>query len=265
MTAARSLILGRIRDAVGAARRAGCRGLRTHRADLHQRRALSREALPRAVRRRLKHYQVAVHLCARGEVAATVAATMASRAASPAWSFRPTSTARWLSPDAAFVRDEGLAYRELDESEGVLTGCSLGIATTGTIVLRHGRGEGRRALTPDPRLPPLRRAGRADRRDGSRGHPRARGCQVRAGHDDLRAFGHRRHRDDAHPRRARPANAGRHRRRRADRALTRGYAARHTSTVRCDIPGWFRQLDDRTRAADRTADPAVINLAGPWR
>ncbi len=47
-----------------------------------------------------------------------------------------------------------LTEQELDESDGVLTGCALGIAQTGTIVLDSGRAQGRRALTllPDYHL-----------------------------------------------------------------------------------------------------------------
>jgi L-lactate dehydrogenase complex protein LldG len=54
-------------------------------------------------------------------------------------------------PDAARSR---LTNKELDESDGVLTGCASGIAQTGTIVLDAGRAQGRRALTllPDYHL-----------------------------------------------------------------------------------------------------------------
>jgi L-lactate dehydrogenase complex protein LldG len=47
-----------------------------------------------------------------------------------------------------------LTNQDLDESDGVLTGCALGIAQTGTIVLDAGRAQGRRALTllPDYHL-----------------------------------------------------------------------------------------------------------------
>jgi L-lactate dehydrogenase complex protein LldG len=50
--------------------------------------------------------------------------------------------------------DRRLSNEELDKSDGVLTGCSLGIAQTGTIVLDAGEGQGRRALTllPDYHL-----------------------------------------------------------------------------------------------------------------
>ena len=48
----------------------------------------------------------------------------------------------------------GLSNEQLDQSDGVLTGCALGIAQTGTIVLDGGPTQGRRALTllPDYHL-----------------------------------------------------------------------------------------------------------------
>lgn len=58
--------------------------------------------------------------------------------------------AEWLPAGFSFVSDSGLSYSDIDESQGVLTGCALAIAMTGTIVLRHSSGEGRRALTLIP-------------------------------------------------------------------------------------------------------------------
>ena len=50
-----------------------------------------------------------------------------------------------------FVRDDPpLSARDLDGLDGVLTGCALGIAETGTIVLDGGGRSGRRALTLVP-------------------------------------------------------------------------------------------------------------------
>ena len=49
------------------------------------------------------------------------------------------------------VRDDPpLSARELDGIFGVVTGCAVAIAETGTIVLDHGPGQGRRALTLVP-------------------------------------------------------------------------------------------------------------------
>lgn len=43
-----------------------------------------------------------------------------------------------------------LEHSELERTDGVLTGCTLAIAETGTLVLDHARGQGRRALTLIP-------------------------------------------------------------------------------------------------------------------
>jgi L-lactate dehydrogenase complex protein LldG len=48
--------------------------------------------------------------------------------------------------------DTSLGARELDALDGVVTGCALGIAETGTIVLDGAEASGRRALTLVPDL-----------------------------------------------------------------------------------------------------------------
>lgn len=52
------------------------------------------------------------------------------------------------------VEDTGLSYEGLNAMQGAMTGCLLGIAETGTVVLDAGQGQGRRALTllPDYHL-----------------------------------------------------------------------------------------------------------------
>jgi L-lactate dehydrogenase complex protein LldG len=57
--------------------------------------------------------------------------------------------ATWLPGDAEQLRDEGrsLTYEQLDQSDGVLTGCALAIAQTGTIILDGGKMQGRRVLS----------------------------------------------------------------------------------------------------------------------
>ncbi len=61
--------------------------------------------------------------------------------------------AAWL-PGAVTVRrdDPPLTLAELDDSSGVLTGCALAIAQTGTILLDGGAAQGRRALSLIPDL-----------------------------------------------------------------------------------------------------------------
>jgi L-lactate dehydrogenase complex protein LldG len=63
----------------------------------------------------------------------------------------------WIPEGIETLRDAArprLTNEELDASDGVLTGCALGIAQTGTIVLDSGMAQGRRALTllPDYHL-----------------------------------------------------------------------------------------------------------------
>jgi hypothetical protein len=49
----------------------------------------------------------------------------------------------WRLPGVELVPDSGLTPHELDELDGALTGCALGIAETGTIVLDGGPGAAR--------------------------------------------------------------------------------------------------------------------------
>lgn len=60
--------------------------------------------------------------------------------------------AEWRAASLELVEDGGLTARELDELGGVVTGCTIAIAETGTIVLAAGPREGRRALSLVPDL-----------------------------------------------------------------------------------------------------------------
>ena len=60
--------------------------------------------------------------------------------------------AHWRPDGIDMVEDDGLAATELDGFDGVLTGCALGIAETGTIVLDGGARSGRRAISLVPDL-----------------------------------------------------------------------------------------------------------------
>ncbi|MCE0764466.1 LUD domain-containing protein [Pseudonocardia kujensis] len=61
----------------------------------------------------------------------------------------PADLPEALRPADAIL-DEQLTTAELDTVDGVLTTAALGIAETGTIVLDHGPGQGRRAATLVP-------------------------------------------------------------------------------------------------------------------
>jgi len=56
----------------------------------------------------------------------------------------------WRPRGVELVRDDDLGAHDLDSLDGALTGCALGIAETGVIVLDRGPGQGRRAITLVP-------------------------------------------------------------------------------------------------------------------
>jgi L-lactate dehydrogenase complex protein LldG len=60
--------------------------------------------------------------------------------------------AAWRPADVQLVEDEALTPRQLDALDGVVTGCTVAIAETGTIALAGGPHEGRRAITLIPDL-----------------------------------------------------------------------------------------------------------------
>jgi L-lactate dehydrogenase complex protein LldG len=96
---------------------------------------------------RVLDYKAEVVRCRPSEVSATIAVALAARDATRI--VEPEGLPdSWLVDR---VRDEPqLSAVELDELDGVLTTCAVGIAETGTIVLDHGPGQGRRALTLVP-------------------------------------------------------------------------------------------------------------------
>ena len=63
-------------------------------------------------------------------------------------SYRPGSD---LDVPGAIV-DDGLTHAELDAVDAVVTTAAVGIAETGTVVLDHGPGQGRRVITLLPDL-----------------------------------------------------------------------------------------------------------------
>jgi L-lactate dehydrogenase complex protein LldG len=63
----------------------------------------------------------------------------------------PAGMAReWLPEGVEFVVDEGLSAEVLDGVDGVLTGATVAIAETGTVVLQNVAGQGRRVVTLVP-------------------------------------------------------------------------------------------------------------------
>jgi L-lactate dehydrogenase complex protein LldG len=89
-------------------------------------------------------------------LAAAIAGILATRAAAAPGPFVIPDglPSDWLAelPDEVTLARDGplLPAGELDRMSGVVTGCAVAIAETGTIILDHGPGQGRRALTLVP-------------------------------------------------------------------------------------------------------------------
>jgi L-lactate dehydrogenase complex protein LldG len=93
---------------------------------------------------RVADYRAVVERCTDAEVTGRVAAVVGGLR---------TVVPEGLSwPVAGGVVDEGFSAADLDGFDAVVTGATIGIAETGTIVLTHGPGQGRRALTLVPDL-----------------------------------------------------------------------------------------------------------------
>ena len=105
---------------------------------------------------RAADYRAIVERVPGVELAAAIARVLAARSASVPGPFvipdgLPAGWLAGLPGEITLARDEPpLPAAELDRMSGVVTGCAVAIAETGTIILDHGPGQGRRALTLVP-------------------------------------------------------------------------------------------------------------------
>jgi L-lactate dehydrogenase complex protein LldG len=97
---------------------------------------------------RVAEYRATVHRIGPGELEETVAAACAAQGATRI--VVPPGGPAVLRGVEVVVDDPPLSPRALDGIDGVLTGCTLAIADTGTIVLDGGERSGRRAITLVP-------------------------------------------------------------------------------------------------------------------
>jgi len=95
---------------------------------------------------RLADYDVTVLRAAEAEIAATAAAQLAGRGIRTLL-VPPDLPEAWRPSGPTLVADSGQPARALNEIDGVMAGCAVGIAESGTIVLDAGPGQGRRAVT----------------------------------------------------------------------------------------------------------------------
>lgn len=88
-------------------------------------------------------YRARVHRVDRAGIAAAIADLLpaGARVAVPA-----DLPGDWIGPAVVLRDDPALSIAELDGVDAVVTGCALGIAATGTIVLDGGVAQGRRVL-----------------------------------------------------------------------------------------------------------------------
>jgi L-lactate dehydrogenase complex protein LldG len=148
MSAAREDVLGRIRTALGPTPRV----IEIPR-DYVVASSLDRDAQVERFADRAAEYRATVWRCRLHDVRDAVGAALAEHGARrlvvpedlPA-DWRPDGI-EWLEDGA-----RSLEPAELDGADGVVTGCALAIADTGTIVLDAGERQGRRALTLLPDL-----------------------------------------------------------------------------------------------------------------
>lgn len=104
---------------------------------------------------RLVDYRALVRESSADAVATTIDAALAERGTrrvvapaglDPSWTANLTTE---LLTDGGFGDDQ-LSVSQLDAADGVITGCALAIAETGTLILDGSAGQGRRILTLIP-------------------------------------------------------------------------------------------------------------------
>ncbi len=149
MSEARQEILGRIAAAVGeqpaqpselpassSYRRAG---------------SLAAEERVALFCRRVGEYRAEVHRVACADLAKAITTVCAARDA-VRLVVPPGLPSSWRAADLDLVDGHELPAPDLDRVDGALTGCTVAIAETGTIVLSGSPAEGRRALSLVPDL-----------------------------------------------------------------------------------------------------------------
>jgi L-lactate dehydrogenase complex protein LldG len=149
MTTAKDAILSKIRAALSDVPREETPADVPVERDYRQRDDSPREILIEQFVERVAEYRAVVRRVRPAELSSAIEA--ACRARGVKRLVIPTDLPEpWLPPGVELVRDGGLSNDRLDACDGVLTGCALGIAQTGTIVLDGGTAQGRRAISLIP-------------------------------------------------------------------------------------------------------------------
>ncbi len=107
--------------------------------------ALDRDAMLDLFAERVADYRATVTRCTAADLEATVATALDGAPS--------VVVPDGLGLDVPGARvDDGLTHAELDAIDAVVTAAAVGIAETGTVILDHGAGQGRRAITLLPDL-----------------------------------------------------------------------------------------------------------------
>lgn len=92
-------------------------------------------------------YRATVYRCS----AQTVAATVQRLLVTDATVIRPDGVpSDWTYGTRSITDNPPIAIDDLDDIDAVVTTCALAISDTGTVILDHGPGQGRRSLTLIP-------------------------------------------------------------------------------------------------------------------
>ena len=104
---------------------------------------------------RLLDYRALVRRCSGDDIAGTIASALSERGAGTV--VVPTGLdPSWLGETQTGIRTDGvsvdqqLSVAELDATDGVITGCAVAIAETGTLILDGSVDQGRRVITLIP-------------------------------------------------------------------------------------------------------------------
>jgi L-lactate dehydrogenase complex protein LldG len=154
-------VLGRIRKAIGDAPRPDVDQAYQDlpRPYLRAHHDPARQDIVALFAERAADYRAVVERLPETEVPATVARVLRERARDvqptephePGFAVPDGFPPEWVPAGITVVRDDPpLSAAQLDQLAGVVTGCAVAIAETGTIVLDHGPAQGRRALTLVP-------------------------------------------------------------------------------------------------------------------
>jgi L-lactate dehydrogenase complex protein LldG len=153
---ARAEVLRRVRAAIGPGAGAGAVAVAEEWGAIPRRyrraASMGREEILEMLEDRLRDYDATVVRVAAGEVSAAIGRMLRERGKTRV--VVPVGLGEWLGggllEGIEFVTDEGMGAAELDGFEGVVTGSTVAIAETGTIVLQNVPGQGRRAATLVP-------------------------------------------------------------------------------------------------------------------